>query len=106
MQRGGGIDGYNQLPQGGSVRTLAAALVTSAPGLSLPLPTSAPGLRSPLPHLHRDCARRCHICTATALAVATSAPRLRSLLPQLHRDRALPSPIASALAGHFGGPLY
>ena len=45
--------------------------------IAIPTPaTSAPGLRSPLPHLHRDCARPCHVCTGTALAPATSAPGL------------------------------
>jgi hypothetical protein len=48
--------------------------------------TSAPRLGLSLPHLHRDCARPCHICAGTRLTPATSAPGLRSLLPHLHRD--------------------
>jgi hypothetical protein len=36
-------------------------------GTGLTAATSASGLGSPLPHLHRDSARRCHICTATRL---------------------------------------
>jgi hypothetical protein len=48
--------------------------------------TSAPRLGLSLPHLHRDCARPCHICAGTRLTPATSAPGLRSPLPHLHRD--------------------
>jgi hypothetical protein len=40
------------------------------------------------PHLHRDSARRAHICTGTGLAAATSAPGLGSPRPHLHRDSA------------------
>ncbi len=52
------------------------------------LATSAPDWAHPLPHLHRDLARRCHICTATELTPATSAPGLGSPRPHLHRDLA------------------
>jgi hypothetical protein len=38
------------------------------PGWGPPLPTSAPGPGSPPPHLHRDRARRCHICAGTGPA--------------------------------------
>jgi hypothetical protein len=36
-------------------------------GTGLAAATSVPGPGSPLPHLRRECARRCHICTGTAL---------------------------------------
>jgi hypothetical protein len=49
-----------------------------------------PGLGSPLPRLRRDCARRYHICTGTALTPATSAPGLRSPVPHLRQDCARP----------------
>ena len=47
----------------------------SCTGTDLAAATSAPGPGSPQPHLHRDRARRSHICTGTGLA-----------LPHLHRD--------------------
>jgi hypothetical protein len=60
----------------------------------------------PPPHLHRDWARRCHICTGTGLAAATSALGLGSLLPHLRRDRARRCHIwaGTGLAAATSGP--
>ncbi len=43
------------------------------------------GAARPCPHLHRDWARRCHMCAGTGLTPATSAPGLGSPLPHLRR---------------------
>jgi hypothetical protein len=57
-----------------TVPTTARQQLHARAGSELTLVTSAPGLGSPLPHLHRDWARRSHICTRTGLAAPTSAP--------------------------------
>ncbi len=87
-------------------RTRDGARVSSCPlsglahictGIGPSPATSAPGLGPLLPHLHRDWARRCHICAGIGLIScqicagtgpipATSAPGLGSPLPHLRRD--------------------
>ena len=65
---------------------------TSAPGLGSPLPTSAPGLGSPLPHLHRDQARRCHICAGISPRPCHTYTRTGLTCPHLRRDWAHTGP--------------